>query len=814
MRQKKSWKKSSMALTMSVIMALSGLSVPAAATATDSAAEVTAAKTAKVTLKKKATVYVGVKQQLKATVTPAGTKATLKWKSSNKKVVKVNQKGVAAGVKAGKATIKLTAKVGKKTITKSCKVTVKKPVLIKSISLTTKKSTLAVGETTTVAPKIKPAKASVKTLTYTSSNDNIAVVSAKGVITAKAPGTVQITGKAIDGSKKKAAVTITVTGKASESKKAESITASVKTSELIAGDEAKITVAPQPEGAVLPTLEYTSSDHYAATVSSDGTIKALAQGSTVITVKSADGALSAEVPVNVDYDRKKVDKPRVIITNDGEIDDKNSYVHLLYYANEIDLVGLIQTSSFAHWAGTDNPNVDDKYKVSYAWPGIDWQDEMIDDYAELYPNLRVHDANYPTPNYLHSVVKIGNIGYTGDMDEATEGSEHIKSLILDDVEGPLYITAWGGLNTVGRALRDIYEEYGNTVEWNNIRQKIYDKVRIYMWYGQDGKDAEGYDPVYDNVVALYYPELTVLDVKSCQAVGWSWDKANTNNKHQIPEVMSGNWLYKNIDSGHGDLLEKWYVTWGDGTHVVDETDYFQLGEKDELMNSHFASGRGRSRYDFCGEGDTPTYLPFFDMGLDSLENYEWGSIAGRFEKVEGKVNKNGEAITNYYVPVNDYVKMSDWADVGEETEYDSYDSGARWVTDIMDAFAARADWGIKSGYEKANHRPNVTIKEGKAITASAGDRVYLNAKATDPDGDSVSLQWFNYIEAGTYRSSEDADEAKPSSIAITGGGKGARMSFVVPSDAKSGDTIHMLVKATDDGEHNLSYYQRVVITVK
>jgi len=68
------------------------------------------------------------------------------------------------------------------------------------------------------------------------------------------------------------------------------------------------------------------------------------------------------------------------------------------------------------------------------------------------------------------------------------------------------------------------------------------------------------------------------------------------------------------------------------------------------------------------------------------------------------------------------------------------------------------------------------------------------------------------VEAGTYRSSKDTDPSKPSSIPIVGKGTRA-MSFVIPEDAKNGDTIHMIAKATDDGEHNLMYYQRVVITV-
>jgi hypothetical protein len=39
------------------------------------------------------------------------------------------------------------------------------------------------------------------------------------------------------------------------------------------------------------------------------------------------------------------------------------------------------------------------------------------------------------------------------------------------------------------------------------------------------------------------------------------------------------------------------------------------------------------------------------------------------------------------------------------------------------------------------------------------------------------------------------------------------VSFTVPADAKSGDTIHMIVEVQDDGAHTLKHYQRVVITV-
>lgn len=67
--------------------------------------------------KKTISLDVGKAQKLKVT----GTKAKVKWSSTNSRVVKVNKSGVVTAVSSGSATVK--AKVGKKTL--SCKVTVK-----------------------------------------------------------------------------------------------------------------------------------------------------------------------------------------------------------------------------------------------------------------------------------------------------------------------------------------------------------------------------------------------------------------------------------------------------------------------------------------------------------------------------------------------------------------------------------------------------------------------------------------------------------------------------------------------------------------
>lgn len=55
-------------------------------------------------------------------------------------------------------------------------------------------------------------------------------------------------------------------------------------------------------------------------------------------------------------------KLRTVVTTDGEIDDMNSFIRFLLYANDVDVAGIILTSSMFHYAGT-------KDKPAYRWTG-------------------------------------------------------------------------------------------------------------------------------------------------------------------------------------------------------------------------------------------------------------------------------------------------------------------------------------------------------------------------------------------------------------------------------------------------------------
>ena len=107
-----------------------------------------------------------------------------------------------------------------------------------------------------------------------------------------------------------------------------------------------------------------------------------------------------------------------------EVDDQNSLRHLLFYANEVEIEGIIQTSSRFHWAGTENTNpaapgptvskTEAKCNEKpYRWTGYQWMWEVLDAYEVDYPKLSCHSSGYPSIEYLRSVTKIGNISFGG-----------------------------------------------------------------------------------------------------------------------------------------------------------------------------------------------------------------------------------------------------------------------------------------------------------------------------------------------------------------------------------------------------------------
>ena len=132
----------------------------------------------------------------------------LTYKSSNNAVATVTNKGVITAKKKGTCKITVTSIYNSK-VKGTIKVTVSKKKQNTKITLEKKKTTIAVGKTTTI--KIKSYKGiSRKGVKFASSNKKVATVSSKGKVTAKKAGTATITVTSVVNKKAVAKFTVTV----------------------------------------------------------------------------------------------------------------------------------------------------------------------------------------------------------------------------------------------------------------------------------------------------------------------------------------------------------------------------------------------------------------------------------------------------------------------------------------------------------------------------------------------------------------------------------------------------------------------------
>src|SRR4051794_309896 len=138
-------------------------------------------------------------------------------------------------------------------------------------------------------------------------------------------------------------------------------------------------------------------------------------------------------------------KPRLIVLTDisNEPDDEESLVRLLVYSNEFDIEGLIATTSV--WLRQT--------------PREDLIRRDINAYAQVRTNLLVHAAGFPPPDGLAAVTCTGQVTYGmkavshGAM--STAGSKRIIDAVDRADDRPIWISIWGGANTLAQALSDV-----------------------------------------------------------------------------------------------------------------------------------------------------------------------------------------------------------------------------------------------------------------------------------------------------------------------------------------------------------------------
>jgi Protein of unknown function (DUF1593) len=166
-------------------------------------------------------------------------------------------------------------------------------------------------------------------------------------------------------------------------------------------------------------------------------------------------------------------KPRVIATTDGEVDDRSSMIRFLLYACDFDVAGIVEVNSKFQQSGHSKEL---------------WIQEQLRAYEQVLPNPRKHNANYPDADALRSVMQVGNENIKDlfvappDMEtKNTEGAQLIIDRLLDDDPRPVHVLSWGGANTTASALWKLKTDYPK-----DKFEYAASRIRIYcIWY-QDG----------------------------------------------------------------------------------------------------------------------------------------------------------------------------------------------------------------------------------------------------------------------------------------------------------------------------------------
>lgn len=164
-------------------------------------------------------------------------------------------------------------------------------------------------------------------------------------------------------------------------------------------------------------------------------------------------------------------------------DDFQSMVHLLLYADVLDIEGLLSSP--------------------YGQGRKEHILQVIDCYEQDFENLQTYSDRYLTPDALRAITKQGEIErapYAG-IRQSTEGSEWIVQCARRDDLRPLHVLAWGGIEDIAQALHDAPD--------------ILPKLRVY-WIGGPNKkwSPDAYQYIVD-----HHPELWIIETNAAYR-GW------------------------------------------------------------------------------------------------------------------------------------------------------------------------------------------------------------------------------------------------------------------------------------------------------
>ena len=328
-------------------------------------------------------------------------------------------------------------------------------------------------------------------------------------------------------------------------------------------------------------------------------------------------------------------KPRLVVLTDistWETDDHESLIRLLVHADLFEIEGIVVTTG---WSMSDvNPHRQ----------FIDIAKKVVDDYEKDLPNLRKrsnqqghsHDDEkqeigyWPSAGYFRKRILFGSmlmgqskIGAGND----SAGSQLIIKLADEKDDRPLWVTLWGGGNTLAQAIWRVKQER------SPLQLKAFlHKIRVYAITDQDRGQRTSYD------------------------------------------LSSHQWMRREFAN---DLLFIWdECAWS----FQNSTGKANWKEYEAHIQNHGHLGSGYPKYKYGVEGDTPSFLHLMPTGLNNPNIPSQVGWGGYFQKGNGPdnetvayVNHQGTAraicskYVKYFYPAtfNSFAARMGWAKNGK-----------------------------------------------------------------------------------------------------------------------------------------------------
>ena len=480
-----------------------------------------------------------------------------------------------------------------------------------------------------------------------------------------------------------------------------------------------------------------------------------------------------------------VPKQRVVVLTDiaNEPDDQMSMVRFLVYSNQFDVEGLVATTS-TWMRNRVRPDV-----IA----------SLIEAYEKVQPNLLLHAAGFPPAAALRAVVAAGQPGFgmaAVGPDRMSAGADLVLRAASREDPRPLWITVWGGANTLAQALL-----HARATRQPAELAALIARLRVYSISDQD--DAGPW--IRREFPALHYIALpSTADGDQYASATWTG--------------ISGDRFYKNAPGA-------------DFTTFSDAWVNANIRAKGPLGKLY--------PYPCCiHEGDTPSFLGLIDNGLASAGSPAYGGWGGRYVWRQFY----GESRPSWTQGGDAYPGRDSSRDtvVGADGRRYTSDQATiwRWRKAFQHDFAARMDWTIKP-VGQANHNPIAVVngRQGKdplEIAAEVGRTIVLDAAgSTDPDGHALRFEWFFYPEAGT--GIPDQPVVAAGLVAAGGGGNQSaggipsapqglrepdpRVMIQTPGRPRTGvapkvaGVAHVILAVDDSGTPALSSYRRIILRI-